>query len=29
MDRLLSAFVEQSRMKLLGTQYKPCYRISH
>ncbi len=27
MDRLLSAFVEQSRMKLPGTHYKPCYRI--
>ena len=29
MDRLLSAFVEQSRMKLPGTHYKPCYRIVH
>ena len=27
MDSLLSAFVEQSRMKLPGTHYKPCYRI--
>ena len=29
MDSLLSAFVEQSRMKLPGTHYKPCYRIVH
>jgi hypothetical protein len=29
MDRLLSAFVEQSRMKLPGTHYRPCYRIVH
>ena len=27
MDSLLSAFVEQSRMKLPGTHYRPCYRI--
>jgi hypothetical protein len=27
MDRLLSAFVEQSRMKLPGSHYQPCYRI--
>ena len=27
MDRLLSAFVEQGRMKLPGTRYQPCYRI--
>ena len=27
MDALLSAFVEQQRMKLPGTEYKPCYRI--
>jgi hypothetical protein len=27
MNSLLSAFVEQSRMKLPGTHYKPCYRI--
>jgi predicted Rossmann-fold nucleotide-binding protein len=29
MDRLLGAFVEQSRMKLPGTHYRPCYRITH
>lgn len=29
MDRLLSAFVEQGRMKLPGTRYQPCYRIIH
>ncbi len=27
MDELLSAFVEQHRMKLPGTVYEPCYRI--
>ncbi len=27
MDALLSAFVKQQRMKLPGTEYKPCYRI--
>jgi pyrimidine/purine-5'-nucleotide nucleosidase len=27
MDALLTAFVEQSRMKLPGKEYKPCYRI--
>lgn len=27
MDRLLSAFVDQGRMKLPGTRYRPCYRI--
>ena len=27
MDRLLSAFVEQHRMKLAGAEYVPCYRI--
>jgi hypothetical protein len=27
MDRLLSAFVEQGRMKLPSTRYQPCYRI--
>lgn len=27
MDALLTAFVEQQRMKLPGTEYKPCYRI--
>jgi predicted Rossmann-fold nucleotide-binding protein len=27
MDRLLSAFVEQGRMKLPGSHYQPCYRI--
>ena len=27
MDRLLAAFVEQGRMKLPGSQYRPCYRI--
>ncbi|HHJ35200.1 MAG TPA: LOG family protein [Gammaproteobacteria bacterium] len=27
MDALLSAFVEQHRMKLPGTEYVPCYRI--
>jgi len=27
MDALLSAFVEQERMKLPGTEYVPCYKI--
>jgi hypothetical protein len=27
MDALLSAFVEQQRMKLPGTEYVPCYKI--
>ncbi|MCB1754642.1 MAG: DUF3412 domain-containing protein, partial [Gammaproteobacteria bacterium] len=27
MDKLLQSFVRQSRMKLPGTAYKPCYRI--
>lgn len=27
MDRLLTAFVDQGRMKLPGTRYQPCYRI--
>ncbi len=27
MDALLTAFVEQKRMKLPGSEYKPCYRI--
>jgi hypothetical protein len=27
MDDLLSAFVEQQRMKLAGSKYTPCYRI--
>ena len=27
LDRLLTAFVEQGRMKLPGTVYQPCYRI--
>ena len=27
MDSLLSAFVEQNRMKLPGMRYQPCYRI--
>ncbi len=27
MDALLSAFVEQKRMKLPGTEYVPCYKI--
>ena len=28
MDELLTSFVEQHRMKLPGTEYKPCYRIT-
>ncbi|MCA0901222.1 nucleotide 5'-monophosphate nucleosidase PpnN [Microbulbifer agarilyticus] len=28
MDTLLNSFVKQQRMKLPGTAYKPCYRIS-
>ncbi len=27
MDRLLTAFVEQGRMKLPGSHYEPCYRV--
>jgi predicted Rossmann-fold nucleotide-binding protein len=27
MDALLSSFIEQSRMKLPGTTYSPCYRV--
>ncbi len=27
LDRLLSAFVQQQRMKLPGSRYKPCYRL--
>lgn len=27
MDELLTAFVEQQRMKLPGTKYEPCYRV--
>ncbi len=27
MDRLLSAFVDQGRMKLPGSHYEPCYRV--
>ena len=27
MDALLTAFVEQQRMKLPGTEYVPCYKI--
>jgi predicted Rossmann-fold nucleotide-binding protein len=27
MDELLGSFVDQHRMKLPGTEYKPCYRI--
>ncbi len=27
MDSLLSAFVEQKRMKVSAKSYKPCYRI--
>ena len=27
MDNLLSAFVQQQRMKLPGTAYVPCYQI--
>lgn len=27
MDRLLTAFVDQGRMKLPGARYRPCYRI--
>jgi len=28
MDQLLTSFVKQNRMKLPGSQYKPCYEIS-
>ena len=27
LDRLLASFVEQRRMKLPGTTYKPCYKV--
>ncbi len=27
LDRLLSSFVAQQRMKLPGTEYKPCYKV--
>ena len=27
MDELLTSFVDQQRMKLPGTAYKPCYRV--
>ncbi|MEX1237337.1 MAG: pyrimidine/purine nucleotide monophosphate nucleosidase domain-containing protein, partial [Pseudomonadales bacterium] len=27
MDSMLTSFVQQHRMKLPGTKYKPCYRI--
>jgi predicted Rossmann-fold nucleotide-binding protein len=27
LDRLLASFVEQKRMKLPGTTYRPCYRV--
>jgi len=27
LDRLLSSFVDQGRMKLPGTKYEPCYRL--
>jgi len=27
MDALLQSFVEQSRMKLPGKEYVPCYRV--
>jgi len=27
MDRLLASFVAQSRMKLPGKAYVPCYRV--
>jgi hypothetical protein len=26
-DNLLSSFVKQHRMKLPGTEYRPCYRV--
>jgi hypothetical protein len=28
LDRLLASFVAQQRMKLPGSEYKPCYRIA-
>ena len=28
MDKLLASFVSQQRMKLPGSKYVPCYRIS-
>jgi len=27
LDQLLAAFVEQRRMKLPGSVYRPCYRL--
>ena len=27
LDRLLAAFVQQQRMKLPGSRYRPCYRL--
>ncbi|PJE78210.1 hypothetical protein CI610_02855 [invertebrate metagenome] len=29
MDKLLTAFIQQQRMKLPGQKYEPCYKISH
>lgn len=29
MDKLLSDFVTQQRMKLPGSEYIPCYRIAN
>jgi hypothetical protein len=28
LDELLAAFADQGRMKLPGSQYRPCYRIA-
>ena len=28
LDRLLGAFVQQQRMKLPGSRYRPCYRLA-
>jgi hypothetical protein len=28
LDRLLTSFIEQKRMKLPGATYSPCYRIT-
>jgi pyrimidine/purine-5'-nucleotide nucleosidase len=28
LDRLLAAFVQQQRMKLPGSRYRPCYRLA-
>jgi hypothetical protein len=28
LDKLLSAFVDQRRMRLPGTTYQPCYRLN-